>query len=104
MTYDVYLTTTAPAGRQRKEAARIGLEAGTLHVTDLTHTHTALTALVTSDTGGTRHGYAVRIGWDGLHCDCKDWQHYGHRHHIACKHLLAAMVVDQMQQDVPQAA
>ncbi len=103
MTYDFYFTTTAPAGIKRKNAALTGLAAGTLHVHDLAHTGNELTALVLSDSGNGRHGYEVRIGWDGLHCDCKDWQHYGHKHHVACKHLLAAMLTDH-EHTWPQAA
>ena len=92
MTYDFYLTT---ATAKRKDAALTGLAAGTLQVQDLTHTAKKLTAIVTSDTGKTRHGYEVRIGWDGMTCGCKDWEHYGRQHYAACKHLLATMLVDQ---------
>ena len=102
MTYDFYLTT---ANAKRKDSAQTGLAAGTLQVVDLTHTDKELSAIVTSDTKGTRHGYEVRIGWDGMTCGCKDYEHYGRKHHAACKHLLAAMLTDQLQEHAwPQAA
>ena len=87
----------AKSDETRRQSAVIGLESGALKVEDLTYTNDTLLGTVVSDGS---HGYSVTIDWGGVHCGCKDHQH----RKVLCKHLIAAMLVDLMQQEVPAAA
>ena len=96
MQYDYYLST---ADAKRKDAAITGLEAGSLTVEDLSNTGD-LTAIVRNGD----HGYQVSVTRQGIDCGCKDHEFHGRKYGTACKHLIAAMLVDQMQQGYQQAA
>ena len=97
MQYSFYVTV---ADETRRQSAITGLESGSLTVEDLTHTTTTLTGIVRSGD----HGYEVTVDWQGLSCGCKDFEYRGRERRAACKHLIAAMLVDQMQRGLPQAA
>ena len=101
MQYDYYLST---ADDTRKDAAQTGLMAGTLTLEELTNTSHALTAIIASDSKSGRHGYEVSIKSDGMECGCKDYEFHGRKYGTACKHLIAAMLADQVLQSARVAA
>ena len=96
MHYDYYLST---ADKKRKNSAITGLESGSLAVEDLRN-DTDLTAIVRNGD----HGYQVSVTRQGIDCGCKDHEFHGRKYGTSCKHLIAAMLVDQMQNEVQQAA
>ncbi len=97
MRYDFYLNA---ADDKRKQSALIGLESGSLTVEDLTHTDTSLIGIIRSGV----HGYEVTITRQGINCGCKDYEFHGRKHGTSCKHLIAVMLVCQLQNEAQQAA